>query len=121
MITYSFGESGILLVKLSGKVSFEDIKKYLSEFETISIPTKDLLSLYDLRDADLELKLENITFISDWANKISASFRIVRTAFLVNKPDITAYTILFKNSASKEIAREVFSTREVAVDWLKRG
>ena len=118
MITYSLEDSGIFYVRFSDSVSAEDIKKYLSDFAKINDLPLDFLSLYDLRDANLTIVAEDVASISNLANKIVSSFRTVRTAFLVNKPDITAYSILFKNSASKGIAREVFSTREAAINWL---
>jgi hypothetical protein len=119
MITYFLKESGIFHVNFSGTVSLEDIKAYLLEFETLENLPTDFLSLYDLRGADMNLKAEDIACISELTEKVTASYKSVKTAFLVDKPKLTAYTFLFSvDHNSEKLTRQVFSTQEVALKWL---
>lgn len=122
MISYSLHDSGIFYVKFSGSVTAEDIKAYLLEFELLNDLPKDFLSLYDLRNADINLNKEDILSISDLTNKVTASYKTVRTAFLVLKPLVTAYSYLFIDELpSEKTVRKVFSTEEAAIKWLKEN
>ncbi len=122
MINYYLDESGIFFVKFSGIVTAKDIKAYLLEFDSINDLPGDFLSLYDLRDADMDLKKEDILSISDLTNKVTAAYKTVRTAFLVHKPVVTAYSYLFISELpSEKTIRKVFSTEEAAIKWLKEN
>ena len=119
MIEYSLNDSGVFCVKFSGTVTMKDIEDYLLEFELIEDPPKDLISLYDLREAKMNLDSKDIMRISELTKKATASYKTVRTAFLVNKPLLTAYSLIFSNdSPSGKTVREVFSTEEAAIKWL---
>lgn len=119
MISYSLDDSGIFYVKFSGIITVEDIEAYLLKFGTLSDLPEDFLSLYDLRDAEMNLDKDDILSISELTEKVTASYKTVRTAFLVNKPVITAYTYLFTTElAPDKTIREVFSTEEAALTWL---
>lgn len=120
MISYSLNNSGIFHVKFSGAITVEDIKRYLLEFKMITSLPQDFKSLYDLRDADLSLTFGDILAISRLTKKVTAPFKTVRTAFLVSKPNVTAYSILFSTQLShRRTVRKVFSTEGAALDWLK--
>ncbi len=122
MINYYLDESGIFFVKFSGTVTAKDIKAYLLEFDSINDLPGDFLSLYDLRDADMDLNKEDILSISDLTNKVTAAYKTVRTAFLVHKPVVTAYSYLFISELpSEKTIRKVFSTEEAAIKWLKEN
>lgn len=122
MISYSLNDSGIFYVKFSGTVTAEDVKAYLLEFETLNDLPENFLSLYDLRDADINLDREDILSISDLTIKVTASYKTVRTAFLVHKPVVTAYTYLFITELpSEKTVRKVFSTEDAAIKWLKEN
>jgi hypothetical protein len=120
MINYSLKDNGIFYVTFSGSVSVEDISKFLSEFEKLSNLPKDLLALYDLREVDLVLKVSDLTAISELTIKITAPYKTVKTAFLTDKPNLTAYSILFTEElVSEKTMRKVFSTEAAALNWLK--
>ena len=120
MINYSLSETGIFHVTFSGNVSVEDIKKYLQEFEKLSNLPQNLLALYDLRGANLKLTHNDLIFLSELTSKVTASYKTVRTAFLVDKPDQTTYSIIFTEQLVLEkTARKVFSTESAALNWLK--
>lgn len=119
MISYSLKDSGIFYVNFSETVSLEDIKAYLLEFEKLDNLPKDFLSLYDLRGANMQLKAEDIICISKVTEKVTASYKSVKTAFLVDKPKLTAYSFLFSvDHNSEKTTRQVFSTETAALKWL---
>ena len=119
MINFYLSDSGIFKVTFSGTVTAEDITKYLLEFESLNNLPQAFLSLYDLRDANMDLKIIDILSISKLTKKVTSSYETVRTAFLVNKPNLTAYSILFtRESSHKKSVRRVFSTEEAAIKWL---
>lgn len=120
MITYSLLDSGIFYVNFADTVSLKDIENYLYEFEKLDYLTPDFLSLYDLRGANLELDSEDIQSISKLTEKVTADFRSVKTAFLVDKPKLTAYSFLFSVDHDLEkTTRQVFSNENTALDWLQ--
>lgn len=120
MISYSLKESGIFYVDFSETVSLEDIKSYLREFEKLDKLPQDFLSLYDLRGANLLLDSEDIMAISEISEEVTVDYKSVKTAFLVDKPKLTAYSFLFSvDHNSEKTMRLVFSNEKEALDWLK--
>lgn len=121
MIKFSLLDTGIFYVDFSETVTVEDIKNYLVEFERLDNLPKELYSLYDLRGVDMNLETDDIPLISKLTETATSSYTTVRTAFLVDQPNITAFSILFNVSTSSEkTLRDVFSTEEAAVRWLKQ-
>ena len=119
MITYSLKESGIFYVNFSETVLPEDIKTYLLEFEQLKNLPSDFVSLYDLRGANLLLDSEDIAAISKLTEKATTDYKSVKTAFLVDKPKLTAYSFLFSvDHNSEKTTRLVFSNKEEAIKWL---
>ncbi len=121
MISFSLRDSGIFYVDFSDTVTVEDIKNYLFEFARLDNLPKNIYLLYDLTEVDMNLELVDISFISKLAEKVTSSYKTIRTAFLVDKPKITAYSILFNvDTSSEKILRNAFSTEEAALKWLKQ-
>ena len=120
MITYSLNNDGIFYVTFSGIVTVEDIENYLLDFEKLSNLPQDLRALYNLRSADMKLTHDDLIYISELTNKATAVYKTVRTAFLVDEPKITAYSIIFTEQlTSSKTKRKVFSTESAALSWLK--
>ncbi len=120
MISYSLNENGIFYVKFSDTVSVEDIKNYLLGFEKLKNLPNELLTFYDLRGANMKLTHNDLIFISELTNKATATYKSVRTVFLVDEPNLTAYSILFTEQlTSAKTTRKVFSTERAALNWLK--
>ena len=67
----------------------------------------------------MELNLYKIVSVAKLSKKVTTSYTSVRTAFLVSKPKVTAYSMLFTQApASTKSSRKVFSTKEAAINWL---
>lgn len=121
MISFSLRYSGIFYVEFSDTVTVEDIKNYLFESGRLDNLPKEIYLLYDLREVDMNLEIDDISFISKLAKKVTSPDKTIRTAFLVDKPKITAYSILFNvDTSSEKVLRNVFSTEEAALKWLKQ-
>lgn len=119
MIDYMLSELGIFYVQFKGKITHVDISNYLDDFKKMSNLPNPLLTLYDLRETNLKLALTEIEKIAKKADKVTEKYNAVKTAFIVNDPDLTAYAMLFNQvneNANKK--REVFSTEESAKLWL---
>ena len=57
MIEYRLDDSGIFYINFSGKITAEDIRIYLKEFENIKNLPNDLLLLYDMQKSDMEFRI----------------------------------------------------------------
>ncbi len=120
MISYSLKDSGIFHVMFTETISAEDIKNYLLEFKMLNNLPQDFLALYDLRGVDMKLTQKDLNIISVLTDQVTSSYKTVKTAFLVDRPNITAYSILFPDtSVPDKTIRKVFSTEEAAIEWLK--
>ncbi len=121
MIKFSLRDTGIFYIDFSDTVTVGDIKNYLIEFKNLDNLPKNIYLLYDLREVDMKLEIDEISFISKLAEKVTSSYTTVRTAFLTDKPQITAYSILFNvDTSSEKVLRDVFSTEKAALKWLKQ-
>lgn len=119
MIQYSITNDGILQINIKGKTSANDLRNYLNEFGNNDNLPKELLTFYNLRNADMNLNLLEIVSVAKLAKKVTSHYKSVRTAFLVNKPNVTAYSMLFIQAPSnRKSKRKVFSTKEAAINWL---
>lgn len=119
MIEYSLKDNGLFCVRFIGEITSADIQKYLNDFKRLENLPRKLLTLYDLQGSNMHLVLEEIERVAKLADEVTLDFESVKTAFVVNKPDITAYAMLFnQSSVSSKKEREVFSTEESAILWL---
>lgn len=119
MINYSLNNDGIFYVQFSETVSLEDIKEYLQDFEKINYLPQNLMTLHDFGNAKMLLTGKDIAIISELTDKATTFYRTVKTAFIVDKPNLTAYSILFAEDSRGKTKRKVFSTEEAALNWLK--
>lgn len=120
MITYEVDELGIFSVNFSGPVSFVDIKNYLAEFASLDELPLDIRLLYDMQEGEIDLAEDDLANIAKLADKATQKYHSVRTAFLVSKPDVTAFTYIFSQFKKNDRSvRRVFSTREAAINWLQ--
>ncbi|MFC2103915.1 STAS/SEC14 domain-containing protein [Bacteroidota bacterium] len=118
MITYSL-KTDIFLVIFEGKITFEEIVNYLKDFSDLEDLPNDLLLLYDLSNVELNFAPAEIKMISHVADLSTQKYSSIKTAFLVDKPKMTAYSTLFSNLADEiKTQRKIFSTKEAALEWL---
>jgi hypothetical protein len=119
MIYYSMAEQGVFSVMFSGPVTFSDIKEYLDRFKTIEDLPEKIRLLYDMREGEIDLAEEDLINIARLADEATEKYSSVYTAFLVSKPDVTAFTYIFSQfKRNKHSTRRVFSTQEAAINWL---
>ena len=119
MITYSFNDVNIFCIKFFGDITFEEIENFLSKFKTLSNLPQNLILLYDFSEANLSIKPDDVKVISTLADEATINYKSVKTAFLVDKPLETAFSVLFSQiKNNKKKARKVFITESAAVQWL---
>jgi hypothetical protein len=119
MITHNLDKNNIFCIKLTGIITYEDINDFLIEFKSFNKLPEDVLLLYDLFNAEFKISPQDIESISKLADVATRNYKSVKTAFLVDKPMVTAFSSLFadiKDDEKKE--RKIFSTEEAARNWL---
>ena len=119
MITYSFNDANIFCIKFTGDITFEEIKNFLSKFKTLSNLPQKLQLLYDFIEANIKIQPDDIKAISTLADEATINYKFVKTAFMVDKPMETAFSIMFSQPQNnKNKVRKVFTTESAAVQWL---
>ncbi|PLX20216.1 MAG: hypothetical protein C0597_04440 [Marinilabiliales bacterium] len=118
MITYSL-EKGIFEVEITENVTFEEIINYLKDFSELNDLPSDILLLYDLTKINVDFSVSEIRMISHAAELSTKKYNSIKSAFVVDKPKLAAYTSLFSDSIKdKKTTRKIFSTRKAALTWL---
>lgn len=118
MTSYAF-ISNILHVSIEGSATIYDLYDFLDEIGSLDTLPEELKVFYDLRNAQLDLRLDEINVLSKKAEEKTLQCKSVKTAFCVVDPKITAYTMLFSwLPENSKIKREQFSTKEAAIKWL---
>ncbi len=118
MITYKFIK-GTFHVSLTENIGFSDLVGFLKNLSKIEDLPSDLKVFYDLRQADVHLHLDEINKLSELSEKITSNLNSIKTAFIVEDPTVTAYTMLYSwLPNSDRLKREQFSTEFAALAWL---
>ncbi len=112
----------ILYVIPTQKIDYNGFVNFLKEFSSLKDLPKDLKILYDLRQASVHLHLNEITQLSEISERITLNINSVKTAFLIEEPKTTAYSMLYSwIPKSDHITRAYFSTQEAAIKWLNKS
>jgi len=119
MISYTVENANLVHVLFKGPIRLNDIISFLNEFDKIEGLSQNLRLLYDLHEANFEFEPGDINIINTQAQEVTMKYSTVRTAFVVNDPKSTAYSILFKSSTQRA-KRELFSNKSNAIDWLNK-
>ena len=120
MISYAFID-GILRVTPTGDIDYKDLVHFLRDFSTLEHLPEDLKVLYDLRQANVNLHLDDISKLSSLAEQLTKNVKTIKTAFVVEDPKATAYTMLYSwLPTTIRLKRENFSTEDAAVLWLNK-
>lgn len=119
MIQLVENEWGVFWINFKGKISLDAILIFLKNVIDKGNLPLDLKALYDFSETEFMMPPEEINNLAKKVNELTTHFNSIRTALVVNDPNITAYTVLFKQAnANKNTIREIFSTTESAIDWL---
>jgi hypothetical protein len=118
MTSYAF-INNILHVSIEGPATITDLYDFLDDIGNLESLPKHLKVFYDLRNASIDLRLDEINILSKRAEEKTLQCESVRTAFCVKDPKITAYAMLFSwLPENSKITRKQFSTKEAAFEWL---
>ena len=119
MFSYQQHTNGIYELLFIGTFSVLEIISNIENFRISEDLPENILMLYDLSEAKLNFRPEEVEQLVKYTETSTQQFKRVRTAILVNDPDYTAYCILFSNNEPHTyIMREVFSTKKGAINWL---
>ncbi|MCG8581169.1 MAG: hypothetical protein MI866_14710 [Bacteroidales bacterium] len=118
MTSYAF-INNILHVSIEGPATIYDLYDFLDELGNLHSLPEHLKVFYDLREASIDLRLDEINILSKRAEEKTLHCKSVKTAFCVQDPKITAYAMLFSwLPDNSKISRKQFSTKEAAFEWL---
>ncbi len=121
MITYAYVDN-FLHVTSSKDINYDDLVDFLKEFSKMETLPNEVRVLFDLRSANLNLHLEEISKLSALAEKSTKKIKSIRTAFIVEEPKATAYTMLYSWMPKDDrLLREHFSTEKAAIEWLNKN
>ena len=119
MILYELNDNKIFDVSFEDKITLDDILYYLKKFETFDYLPSDIKLLYNFTKSIFNFTPEQIQIISELADKAVGKYKSVKTACLVSKPIMTAYSYLLTGmDENPNRQRKVFSTEEAAFKWL---
>ena len=120
MISYALID-GILRVTPTGDINYTDLVNFLKDFSTLKNLPEDLKVLYDLRQANVNLHLDDISKLSSLAEQLTKNVNTIKTAFVVEDPKATAYSMLYSwIPTTIRLKRENFSTEDAAILWLNK-
>ena len=119
MIEYQIKGGDTFFVKFTDVIVYCDIINFLKEFKSLPNLPEKITLLYDLTDVDMDLTIDEIHMLSKYADAATENFTLVRTAFLVDKPKLAAYSMLFSEfNGNSRNERRIFSTHRAAEIWL---
>ena len=121
MISYNYNTNNkIIYVTLSGEVSLKNIFDHLEKLFTDDQLPKKIKILYDLQKAVLNLSSRDIDSLNDFSARTSKHFESVTSAFLTSQLNQTELSLIFTiNNPYENINRDVFTTKDVAMEWLE--
>lgn len=121
MIEYYIDDNKILKVNFLGEIDFTLIAKWLDEFSEMQNLPPNLYSIYDLRKANLKLDLANLIKVIKKTEKATASYKHIRTAFLIKGSKLKEYGILFSFlKSNNRTIRKAFSEPDAAYKWIMK-
>ena len=119
MITYKLTEN-IFHINLDGEIVYDELVKLSKEVSEKEIDGDILLLKYDLTNCNLNFSINEYNKISNLALGTTVKYKLVKAAFIVTSPKLTAMLTIFSQlSKSNHTQRKVFSTSDAATAWLQ--
>ncbi len=119
MITYKQTDN-IFHINLDEEVVYDEFVKLSNEIVKVEAKNDILLLKYDLRTCNLNFTVNDYKRVSNLALNTTKKYRLVKAAFVVTSPRLTAMLTIFSQLApSNHTQRKVFSTNEAAISWLQ--
>ncbi len=112
-------ESGIICQTFAGRCSFENLEAVLVQLcqDPRFDPDYDILT--DLHACEFELGLEQVELFAQLFMDMFKESK-GKSALLVDSPRETATSMIFQDMVTQARWVEVFSTREAALNWVRR-
>ncbi len=119
MITYKLTDN-IFHINFEGEIVFDELVKLSKEMSEKEIDGDTLLLKYDLTNCNLNFTITEYNKISNLALGSTVKYKLVKAAFIVTSPKLTAMLTIFSQlSKSNHTQRKVFSTDSAATSWLE--
>lgn len=116
MITYQYFESDDLLIsKFAGRIELNDINSFVGFIQSTMKPKKNL---YDVRDAELNITLDDLPVIVAERNKFSKRTDHV-SVFLLGKPKETVLGTFLIDYTRNQYNVHICSTAEKSIFILR--
>ncbi|NQT64398.1 MAG: hypothetical protein HQ556_15660 [Candidatus Marinimicrobia bacterium] len=120
MVKTSFDHhTGILHSTFDGNVTIVEIVEYIRATKNNSEYPRKLKILTDLKHAEMNFSPTDLNLIVEENYKSLERYTFIHNAIVVESPRVTAITMLYQELAkTNKYKFEVFSSREVALQWL---
>lgn len=114
-------QEGILFIKVSGTVSFEDMTGSLSILSENDKLSRNLLIIEDAREARISFTERQIPELISQIRQVEKKYHSIHHAVIHTDPINTALALLLSRQLTTRIySLEVFSTETGARLWLKQ-
>lgn len=123
MITSSYDYSlGVLNTTFDSQVKVSDMLTYFTEVKRETEYPRKLKVLINANTAQIEFTLQELKQVSQANIELLGVYECIWIAFIVNSPTETAISFLYKElSELNNLRFSIFSTNEIATEWLNRG
>lgn len=121
MRIYLYNEKlNILVVKTKGTLRITDIINHYNELTNNVTFPNNLKVLIDCRGTQLNIKINEISFVNGALKNALNKYENIQEAILVDKPYETVVATLFKdyNVDLKKYSFKIFYTEDAAKSWL---
>lgn len=115
-------DDGYLVSIMPEKTGIEEVIEHYRTYEQNNDVPRNLRVFIDCSNSSFDFKPKDISRIWEAVDRCLAKYDSLEEAILVQRPYETAMAAIFENGAPDEnYLFKLFSTREMAIDWLNRG
>jgi len=111
--------TGILETSFEQNVELKEITNYIQSTKLNKSYPRVLKIMTDARDANFSISIDDLEIIMEENKKSLEQYDKIIDAIIVNTPEITAISMLYKEFEDNEkYFFNIFSTKEAAHIWL---
>lgn len=120
MIELDFNKKKTILSwNILGVITIEDVKEAIDKSDIIFKGYDEVRIIQIDNESVLKMSIVDHYTLGKYAKKLFKKYKLIKTAFIVNKPVNVAYAIIALDAiTSSEFRSKVFSTVVAAENWI---